>query len=328
MGVLPATAGVLVLVGLASFTVGRYGIPPIDVVRALSGQSTAPGADRVVLMVRLPRVLLAMLIGGGLALAGAVLQAVFRNPLVSPDIIGVSSGASLGGALALMLGLGSAALLGMAFGSGLFALVAVFLVSRSEGRTPMLTIVLAGVVVGAFFSALVSLLTYIADPYSKLPAIVFWLLGSLATATYPKVLAAAIPVLGASSVILALRWRINVLSLGDSEAMALGIRPEPLRWLLLCSVAAIAAGAVAVSGVIGWVGLIMPHVARIAVGPDHRILLPVSFMLGAAYLTGVDTLARTLTAGEVPLGVLTAVLGAPAFFVLLRRGQQRAWSDG
>jgi iron complex transport system permease protein len=174
---------------------------------------------------------------------------------------------------------------------------------------------------------LVSLLTYLADPYSQLPAIVFWLLGSLATATYPKVLLAAVPVLVGVATVLLLRWRINVLSLGDEDAAALGIRPERLRWLLLVAVAAIVAGAVAVSGVIGWVGLVVPHLARMWVGPDHRVLLPVSLLMGGIYLTLIDTLARSMTAGEIPVGVLTALIGAPVFFLLLRRNRNRIWDD-
>jgi iron complex transport system permease protein len=245
--------------------------------------------------------------------------------LVSPQVIGVSSGASFGGALALVLGLGTGYLVGSAFVFGMAALGVVFLVTAGRGGASMLMIVLGGVVTGSFFSALVSLLTFLADPYSTLPAIVFWLLGSLATATFGKVLVAAVPVLLGTAVLVALRWRINVLSLGDEDAAAVGIRPRPVRWTLLSAVALIVAGAVAVSGVIGWVGLVIPHLVRMWVGPDHRILLPISFLVGGAFLVTVDTLARTVSAGEIPLGVLTALVGAPAFFVLLRRNRDRIW---
>jgi iron complex transport system permease protein len=188
-------------------------------------------------------------------------------------------------------------------------------------------VVLGGVVIGSFFSALVALTTYVADPYTTLPAIVFWLLGSLATATYTQVGVAMGPIGVGTVVLLLVRWRINLLSLGDDDASALGIRPARVRWLVLVSAALIVAGAVAVSGVIGWVGLVIPHFARMWVGPDHRLLLPVSFLLGAAYLVAVDTLARTVTAGEIPLGVLTALIGAPVFFVLLRRNRDRIWDS-
>ncbi|MFE3445484.1 FecCD family ABC transporter permease [Nocardia sp. NPDC059180] len=323
----------VVAIGIAALGVGRYSIGVVDVTRILLGQvlpldpSWSQAQEAAVLRVRLPRVLLSMLIGAGLAVCGVVLQAVFGNPIVSSQIIGVSSGASFGGALAIVLGLGSAALVLGAFGFGLVALVAVFLTSRTRGPAPPLTIVLSGIVVGAFFSALVSLLTYLADPYGELQSIVFWLLGSLATATYGKVAIAAVPVLLGGALICALRWRINLLSLGDDDAATLGVRPARLRWTLLVAVAAIVAGAVAVSGVIGWVGLVVPHLARLWVGPDHRLLIPVSIGLGAAYLTVIDTVTRNLGAAEIPLGVLTALVGAPVFLVLLQRNRKRMWSE-
>ncbi|MFE3544315.1 FecCD family ABC transporter permease [Nocardia sp. NPDC059177] len=319
-------------VGVLALGVGRYPVAVDEVVRILLGQvfeleqTWSPTQEAAVLRVRLPRVLLAMLIGAGLALCGVVLQAVFGNPIVSPHILGVSSGASFGGALAIVLGLGSAALVFGSFGFGLLALVAVFATSRGRRAAP-LTIVLSGMVVGAFFAALVSLLTYLADPYGELQAIVFWLLGSLATASFGKVAIALGPVLLGGALIWALRWRINLLSLGDDDATTLGVRPAPLRWLLLVTVAAIVAGAVAVSGVIGWVGLVVPHLARLWVGPDHRVLIPVTAGLGAAYLTIIDTVTRTLGAAEIPLGVLTALVGAPVFLILLQRSRRRMWSD-
>ena len=327
----PIAAAALVVVGVVSMALGRYPVQVGHVVEVLVGAVTgqaypgAPTEQDVVMLVRLPRVLLGALIGGGLAVSGVALQAAFRNPLVSPQVIGVSSGASFGGALALVLGLGTGYLVGSAFVFGMAALGVVFLVTAGRGGASMLMIVLGGVVTGSFFSALVSLLTFLADPYSTLPTIVFWLLGSLATATFGKVLVAAVPVLLGTAVLVALRWRINVLSLGDEDAAAVGIRPRPVRWTLLSAVALIVAGAVAVSGVIGWVGLVIPHLVRMWVGPDHRVLLPVSFLVGAAFLVTVDTLARTVSATEIPLGVLTALVGAPAFFVLLRQNRDRIW---
>lgn len=323
----------LVAVSVVALAVGRYNVPLWHVAQILAGQAVpipveaTATEENVVLLVRLPRVLLALLVGGGLAIAGAALQAIFHNPLVSPDIIGVSAGASFGGSLALLLGLGTFALITSSFAFGLVALATLFLITSGRGGTPLLMIVLGGVVTGSFFSALVALVTYIADPNTTLPAIVFWLLGSVATASFGKVAVALIPVVGGALVLLALRWRINVLSLGDDDAAALGIRPRPLRWVVLVSVALIVAGAVAVSGVVSWVGLVIPHLARMWVGPDHRVLLPVSFLLGGAYIMLVDTVARTATAGEIPLGVLTALIGAPVFFVLLRRNRDRIWES-
>jgi iron complex transport system permease protein len=326
---------VVVLAGvcLVALSVGRFPVPFPSVVRTLLSHvvpvdpPASPVEQNVVWLVRLPRVVLALLVGGGLGIAGAGLQATFRNPLVSPDIVGVSSGASFGGALALLLGLGSVALVGGAFVFGLLALAILFAVTTVREGTPMLMIVLGGVVTGSFFSALVALVTYLADPYTTLPAIVFWLLGSVATATYTDDLVAVLPIAAGTAVLLLLRWRINVLSLGDEDAAALGVQPHRLRWTVLVASALIVSGAVAVSGVIGWVGLVIPHLARMWVGPDHRVLLPVSFLLGAVYLIAIDTVARTATPGEIPLGVLTALIGAPAFFILLRRNREKVWDS-
>ncbi len=320
----------LVFVCVVALGIGRYEVSSPRVVQILISSLTSTSLDgttetNVVILVRLPRVLLALLVGGGLAIAGAALQATFRNPLVSPEIIGVSSGASLGGALALLLGGGSLLLVGSAFVFGMAALGVLFAVTVTRHGTPMLMVVLGGVVTGSLFSALVSLVTYLADPYTELPAIVFWLLGSVATATFAKVGIAVAPILAGAGLLVLLRWRINVLSLGDEDAASLGVRPGPLRWVVLSAAALVVAGAVAVSGVVSWVGLVIPHLARMWVGPDNRILLPVSFLLGATYLVVVDTLARSVTAAEIPLGVLTALIGAPAFLVLLRRHRDRVW---
>ncbi|MBT2595227.1 iron ABC transporter permease [Arthrobacter sp. ISL-72] len=332
-GPIAVAAVLLTAVGLMALAVGRFNVPLWHVVQILTAPLVPVPLEanqteqNVVLLVRLPRILLALLVGGGLAIGGAALQAIFRNPLVSPEIIGVSAGASFGGALALLLGLGSFLLVTGSFLFGLVAIGLLFLITSGRGGTPMLMIVLGGVVTGSFFSALVALVTYIADPNTTLPAIVFWLLGSVATATFAKVAVALIPVVGGAVVLLLLRWRINVLSLGDEDAAALGIKPRPLRWVVLVSVALIVAGAVAVSGAVSWVGLVIPHLARMWVGPDHRVLLPVSFLLGGAYIVLVDTVARTATAGEIPLGVLTALIGAPVFFLLLRRNRERIWES-
>ena len=324
-----AAAVALVVTIVVAVSLGRYTVPVSHVVQILGSGLLPDGGvgeteRTVVELVRFPRVLLAVLVGGGLAVAGTALQATFRNPLVSPDIIGVSAGASLGGSMALLLGLGTVFLVGGAFVFGLVALGLLFALTMGRSSS-MLMVVLAGVVLGSFFGALVGLVQYFADPYSSLPAIVFWLLGSLATATWAKVAVAVVPILLGTAVVLLLRWRINVLSLGDEEASSLGLQPSRVRWAVLLSCALIVAGAVAVSGVVGWVGLVIPHLARMWVGPDHRILLPVSFLLGASYLIVIDTIARTLTAGEIPLGVLTALIGAPVFFLLLRRNRNRIW---
>lgn len=213
------------------------------------------------------------------------------------------------------------ATLGLAFAGGLLAVAIVYLLGRSQGRTTILMLVLAGVVTSAFFSALISLATYFADPNDSLPAIVFWLMGSFATASYVKLAAAALPILAGMGLLYALRFRINVLSLGDEQASAMGIAVEPLRWLLLGCATLVVSASVAVSGTVGWVGLVVPHIARMLVGPDHRALLLASALIGGTYMVLVDTVARSATSAEIPLGVITALIGAPLFAWLLRRTQ-------
>lgn len=322
----------VIAVGLASLTVGRFDTPvhrvvPILLSRVLPLDIPIDDVQRnVVELVRLPRVLTAMLVGGGLATAGAALQGIFGNPLVSAHILGVSSGAAFGGVLAIVLAAGSVVFVGSAVGFGMLAIVVVYAVSRVGGRAPPLMLVLSGVIVGAFFSAGISVLTYLADPYDALPTIVFWLMGSMAAASWSKVALIAVPVFLGGGLLFLLRWRINVLSLGDVEASALGMRVEPLRWACLLATAVIVAGTVAVSGIVGWVGLVVPHLARMIVGPDHRRLIPASFLLGAAFLTLMDDLARGLTPAEIPIGIITALVGAPVFLVLMRRAKGTGWT--
>lgn len=320
-----------ILVGVTSLGIGRYPVPLDQVLLALwtglGFSADIPNTvERVVLLIRLPRVLEGLIIGGGLALAGAALQGVFRNPLVGPQIIGVSSGAAFGGAVALLLGLGLAGLMTGAFIFGIAALVIVFALSRVDGRSPVLMLVLAGVVTGAFFSALVSLVTFLADPNDTLPAIVYWLMGSFATASWSKVALVGGVTMVAAALLVAMRFRINILSLGDEDAHALGIAVERTRWTILIAATALVAASVAVAGIIGWVGLVIPHIARMLVGPDHKRLLPAAALIGAGYMVLVDNVARTATASEIPLGVLTAIIGAPMFAWLLRRTQAGGWS--
>jgi iron complex transport system permease protein len=324
----------LLVVGMSALAIGRYAVPLHDVFDILVGRvfplhrSWSLTDQDVVLLLRLPRVILTMFVGGGLALSGAVLQAVLRNPVADPQLLGVSYGASFGGALAILLGLSTAALVSGAFGFGMLVLVVVFLLGRSSGPAPTLTVVLAGVVTGAFFSALVSFTTYLANPETQLQSIVFWLLGSFATSTYSEDLIAGVPIICGAALVLALRWRVNVVSLGDEDARSLGVNPQVVRWCLLVAVAVMSSASVAVSGAIGWVGLVVPHLARPFAGADHRRLLPAAALLGAVYLTIMDTLARSVLPGELPVGVLTAVIGAPTFFLLLRRHHRRqVWVD-
>lgn len=312
---------------LASFLVGRYPIGLANVIGVFGAELGLvaphwPAVVRtVVIDVRLPRIVAGMMVGGGLALAGASYQAVFRNPLVSPFTLGVSAGAGFGAALAILLWPAPGAVVLCAFAFGLLAVALCFLLGFGAGRgASPLALVLGGIVVGAFFTALLSMVKYLADPEAKLPLIEFWLLGSLANASRNDALMLVGLMLPAGGGLLALRWRLNLLTLGDDEARGLGVEAGRLRLIVVALATLIAAGTVAVAGIVGWVGLVVPHAARLLVGADTRRLLPACASMGACYLLFVDDLARSITAGEVPIGILTALIGAPVFALLLRRG--------
>ncbi|MDP4004318.1 iron ABC transporter permease [Methylobacterium sp. NEAU K] len=316
----------LALLGLA---VGKYPVPLTDLAgvlghRLLGLPSRAPAAaETVVMQVRLPRVVAALTVGAALSAAGATYQGLFRNPLVSPDILGVSAGAGLGAVLGIYLGLPVAAIQGLAFAGGLGAVAAVYGVGLAVRRhDPVLTLVLAGVAVGAALGAGISLLKVLADPYNQLPAITFWLLGSLSSVTLGDVAAVLPAMLVGLAPLVLLRWRMNLMSLGDEEARALGVETRLLRPVLIAGATLVTAAAVSMTGVIGWIGLIVPHIARLLVGPDYRRLLPASLALGAGYLLAVDLIARTAGTIEVPLGILTALVGAPFFLWLLAAGRR------
>lgn len=315
---------------LAAITIGKYPLSAGDIAgaiwRAITGTGSASQIDTVLFSIRLPRVLAAVLVGAALAAAGAAYQGLFRNPLVSPDILGVSTGAGLGAVLGIFLSLPVAGIQMLAFAGGLVTVGLVYLIgSMVTNREPVLVLVLAGVVVGSLAGAAISLLKILADPYDQLPAIVFWLLGSLASVRGAEVWSAAPLVLLGLVPLVLLRWRINVLSLGDEEARALGVEAGRLRLVVVAAATLMTASVVAVAGVIGWIGLVIPHLARMLVGPDFNRLLPVALLMGGAYMLLIDTLARTLAAIEIPLGVLTAIIGAPFFLWLLARGED-GWS--
>lgn len=273
----------------------------------------------VIFRVRIPRVIAAMLVGGALSISGASFQGLFRNPLVSPHILGVSAGAGFGAALAILYFEGTAMIAVFAFVFGLIAVGIAYTVGRSIKANPTLTLVLSGIVVGAFFQSLTALLKYTADPYDKLPSIVFWLMGSLSGVKVNQLLYVAPIIISSVLVLLMIRWRINVMSLGDEEAEALGVDTQKSRSIIIIFSTIAVASAVCISGIIGWVGLVIPHVGRMLVGPDHKILLPTSFSIGMVYLLFIDNIARTLTTAEIPLGILTGIIGAPFFIYLLRR---------
>jgi iron complex transport system permease protein len=319
-----AAAGLLGL-ALLALAVGRYPVSVSELLSLASGAAVPPNVETIVLQVRGPRVLAALVVGAALAAAGTAYQGMFRNPLVSPDILGVSAGAALGAVLAIFLSLNVLFIQLLAFGGGLAAVGLVYWVgTRMRGHDPLLALVLTGVVIGTLLGAAIALIKYLADPYNQLPAITYWLLGSLASIS-PRDLAAAVPLalLGLAPMLL-LRWRMNLLALPDDEARALGVDTRRLRALIVAAATLMTAAAVAVSGIIGWVGLLVPHAARLLVGPDFGRLLPLAMLLGAGFLLAVDTLCRNVAPIELPPGVLTALIGTP-FFLWLFALAKRSW---
>lgn len=317
----------VVLFFLALF-LGRYPLSPGEVVRILLSPlfpdlavELPDVARQLVLRIRLPRALAALLIGASFGGTGTAFQAVFKNPLVDSNILGVTSGAGFGAAIALLFLEDMWGVQLFAFLFGLLAVALAFFGSRLYRAAPLLVLTLMGVLIGSLFGSLTALLKYLADPLDTLPAITFWLLGSLTGITWGKLTALSlITILGLLFLFL-VRWRLNILSLGDEEARALGMNPTRMRiWIILCTTLMTAA-AVSVSGVIGWVGLVIPHAGRLLVGTDHKRLMPASISLGASFLLLIDNIARTLLPGEIPLGVLTGLVGVPILILLLRRGR-------
>jgi iron complex transport system permease protein len=326
---LAAGAGVVALF-LFSFTVGPYPIPAATVVAvflhklALVEKTWTDAVELVVLDVRGPRIAAALLVGGALACAGATYQNLFRNPLVSPGVLGVSSGAGFGAALGIVLGMPGFGIQAMAFLLGLAAVAITVWLGRSFDRHATLVLVVAGLVVAAFFQALISLIKIVADPLNQLPTITFWLLGGLHRMSAAALLTALIPIAVAGLVLHALRWQVNTLAAGEDEARTMGIDVPRVRLLLILAATLMTAACVAVSGIVGWVGLLIPHIVRMLVGPRFPAVLPMSALIGGGFLLGIDNLARFAGTTEIPLGILTALIGAPFFALVLAR-TRRPW---
>lgn len=324
-------AAALLAAVLLAFAAGRYPVSPAELLRALAAAAGIPGVDPVdetthgiLFAVRGPRVLAAVMVGAALAAAGVAFQALFRNPLVSPDILGASSGAALGAMIGIFVSLGGPGIQLCAFAGGLAAVALVGWVGAgARGLEPLLGLLLAGLVVGALLAAGVGLLKAIADPHDQLPAMTFWLLGSLAGASPASLVPLALAVAVGGATLFALRWRLDVLALPADEARALGAPVATLRLAVIASATLVTAACVSAAGIVGWIGLVVPHLARLIAGPSFARLLPLSALLGAGLLLVVDTGARTLAEVEIPLGVLTAVVGAPCFLWLLRAAGRR-----
>jgi iron complex transport system permease protein len=311
---------------------GRYPIGFHDLFTTLWQNSIGKGIEKesanhlVLFNVRMPRMLAAIIVGAALSGSGACYQVIFRNPMVEPSLLGVTAGSAFGAAIGILFSFGIAMIQGTAFAFGLIAVFVTVtlssLVNRNGDKT--LTLVLCGIVTGTLFAAFLSLAKYVADPYSKLPAITYWLMGSLASINMADIRFASLCCLTGLIPLMFLRWRINAMAFGDEEAKTLGINTSVIRAIVIVSSTLMTASAVSISGMIGWIGLVIPHLARMLVGPSFNILLPTSVLLGALFLLFVDTIARIAFPIEIPLGILTAIIGAPFFIVLLARGK-RGW---
>lgn len=324
-------AVLLVIVFFASFFFGRYPVTPAElagiIVSKLKMISIEPfwadNTENVILNVRLPRILMAPLVGCCLATAGASYQGIFQNPMASPDFLGASSGAALGAAIAIILSLNSAMITAFAFVFSIATVVVVMLISRCAPGNRVTGMILAGVIISSLCSSGTSFLKLVADPDEQLPKITYWLMGSLSGVKLESVGWAVIPMLIGLIPLLILRWRMNLLTLGDEEAVSMGINVQKVRIIVILCATLITATSVAYSGVIGWIGLVIPHFARRIAGNNYMKLLPATMILGAVFLLIVDNVSRNLLATEIPLGILTAVIGAPFFIYLITRKEER-----
>jgi iron complex transport system permease protein len=330
---IPVMSILMVLTAISfmiSFTIGRYNISlPLLInvfLSRISGVSGdwAPAVSTVIFDIRLPRILAALLIGGAMAMSGSSYQGLFKNPMVSPDILGASAGAGFGAAMAILFSLGTAGIQISAFIFGLGAVALTLTIGKaiSKGGGITLVLVLTGMVVSTLFSSFISITKYVADPDSKLPAITFWLMGGLSSVTSKDVLLLSILLVAGSSPLMLIRWKLNVLSFGDEEAQALGVDTKRLRLLTITCSTLLTAACVSICGMVGWIGLVIPHMARLLVGPNFKILMPASALMGAVFLLAVDDVARCAFTVEIPLGILTALIGAPFFLYLLMKGKK------
>lgn len=321
---------VLIVCAFASLTLGRYGLGVAEIFASLKSLlfGSPPSneqAHAVITQIRLPRIAFAVLVGAALSAAGAVYQGLFKNPLVSPDILGVSSGAAVGASIAIILSLPVLYVSLMSFGFGLAAVFAVVFLSQliARGKLNVIIMVLSGVVISSLFGAFSSLLKFLADSENKLPEITFWLMGSLArTGGYQN----ALYMLGVTALcsvpLFLLRFRLNILAFGEEEAKAMGVNVKFYSFIIICASTLLTASSMAFCGIIGWVGLIVPHIARSIVGANFNALLPASMLIGALFLLAVDTIARCAMASEIPLGIITSLIGAPVFIYLLYQSKK------
>lgn len=316
------TGILLVIAILLSFLLGRYKVGFSNLIGILTGRIKDTTEAIAVLRIRLPRILMAVLVGACLSAAGAAYQGVFQNPMAAPDILGASAGAGFGAALAIFLNASSTGITLMAFGMSLLTVFLVMYIAKYAKGERVLGIVLAGIMVSSLTQAGTSFIKLVADPNNKLPAITFWLMGSLVGATNKELKFVIWPMLAGLIPLLVLRWRINILTLGDEEAESIGVNAKRVRTIVIICATLVTASAVSVSGMIGWVGLVIPHMMRRIVGSDYRHLMPASMLGGGLFLLLVDNFSRNISNTEIPIGILTAFVGAPFFLALItRRGE-------
>lgn len=312
-----------------SFMMGKYAMTPVEVCQTFWAHffdpaNVDPKMDRVLFRIRLPRVGVVMLVGAALAVAGASYQGMFKNPLTSPDLLGASAGASLGACLALLWGLAGEYVQLFAFLGGMLAVGMAVWLNRQVDYDPTLGLVLAGILVSTLFQSGMSMVKFLADADDKLPTITFWLMGSFANVNAGDFLVSLLPMLVGFVILMSQSWKLNVLSFGDEEARAMGVKTRSTRLLVIFASTLITSASVAVAGIVGWIGLVIPHLARAIVGPNYKVLLPCSMVVGAVYLLLVDNIARLAMTVEVPIGILTAILGVP-FFVVIFKHNMKGW---
>lgn len=312
------------IIMLISLFIGRFDIPFLNFIK---GFQLTNMEKSVFLYIRLPRILLVMGVGAALSVAGASYQSVFRNPLVSPDILGVSAGASFGAALGMILSFESFTVIYLlAFAFGIVAVLLTYFISKLGKTNLIMMMVLAGIVVGSLFNAFISILKYMADPYEKLPGIVFWLMGGFSRTGWDEVLFAAPFIITGILILIVIRWYLNVLSMGEEEAISMGVNVKLIRRVMLFFSTLMVSASVATVGQVSWVGLVVPHISRFIVGADHRYMVPASGLLGAGFLLIMDDIARSLTGAEIPISIITALLGAPFFAYLLISKRKSGWN--
>ncbi|SHE92112.1 iron complex transport system permease protein [Tissierella praeacuta DSM 18095] len=303
-----------------SIVIGRFEVSTSNIISLIKRENLPQHVEKVILSIRLPRFILSLIVGAGLSISGAAFQSMFQNRLASPDILGVSNGAAFGAAFAILFFSGSTkALIVTAFIFGIVAVVLTYTISQIQKSRQTITLILSGIIVGSFFSALLSFLKLVADTDQALPAITYWLMGSFIGASFYKIIVAGIPILFGTVILIMMRFRLNILSLGDDEAFYLGINPRNNRFIIIFACTLISASCVMVSGIIGWVGMIVPNLMRQFFGADNKNLIPSSAIFGGIFMVVMDLLARSISEADIPIGILTAIVGAPIFVLVFKR---------